>query len=113
MLLIALALSTEVSPERWVHVGGTAGEYQEYLDTESVARSGAKVTLWTRRDLAPGRATVWNELEFDCATRTGTVLAYVRDDGGTVSHNTARPHREAAPISPDSVEQKLFELVCR
>jgi hypothetical protein len=113
MFLIVLALSMIAPPERWVHVGLGPGGYEEYLDLESVQRSGTKVTLWTRRDFASGRGTVWNELEFDCSARTGAILAYVRDDNGTVTHNVARPHREAAPIAPASVEETLFKLACR
>jgi hypothetical protein len=113
MLLIALALSTAMSPDRWVPVGGATDDYREYLDKESVTRSGAKIIVWTRRDFLLGSRTAWNELEFDCLRRTGAVLAYIQDDGGTVSHSVVRPHREASPIPPNSVEETIFKLVCR
>ena len=113
MLLTALALSAALEPDRWVHVGGSAGLYEDYLDRESVKRSGDKVTLWTRRDFAEGGATLWHEIELDCPARTETILAYIRDERGTVSHNVARPHREASPIPPGSVEEKIFDLACR
>jgi hypothetical protein len=113
MFLTGLALAAVNPPERWVHVGGSADSYREYLDTESVTRSGDKVSVWTRRDFAGGQATAWHELEFDCSTRTETILAYVRDDRGTVSHNVVRPHRGPAPIAPNSVEERIFDLACR
>jgi hypothetical protein len=113
MFLIAVALFAAVPADRWVHVGGETGKYQEYLDNESVGRSGDRVTLWIRRDFELGRATAWNELELDCSRKLATVLAYVRDDGGTISHNVVRPHREASPIDPDSVEETIFNLACR
>ena len=113
MFLTALLLSATVQPDRWVHVGGSSGLYEEYLDRESVSRSGDKVTLWTRRDFAGDRATLWHEIELDCPARTETILAYIRDERGTVSHNVARPHREAAPIPPGTVEEKIFDLACR
>ena len=113
MFLIAVALSMEVPPERWVHVGGSTGLSAEYLDKASIRRSGNKVTLWTRRDSSLDRGTSWNELEFDCSMRTETILAFIRDDGGTVSHNVARPHRNASPIRPDSVEERIFNIACR
>lgn len=113
MFLIAVALSMETPPDRWIHVGGRTSLYEEYLDKESVKRSGDKVTLWTRRDFMLDRSTSWNELEFDCSTRTETILAYVRDDGGTISHNVVRPHRKASPIPPKSVEERIFNIACR
>lgn len=113
MFLIAVALSAVAPPDRWVHVGGSASHFEEYLDKASVERTGNKVTLWTRRDFLLGRGTAWNELEFDCSARTEAILAYVRDDGGTISHNVARPHRKASDIAPNSVEERIFNIVCR
>ena len=113
MLLTALILSMAMQPDRWISVGGSIGLYEEYLDKESIKRSGDKVTLWTRRDFVRGRSTAWNEIEFDCSARTETILAYIRDDDGTVSHNVVRPHRGAAPIAPKSVEERIFNLACR
>lgn len=113
MLLTALALSAAAAPERWVRLGGSAEASAEYLDTESVRRSGTRVTAWTRRDLAPEQGTLWHELELDCSARTQSLLAYIRDERGTVSHNSARPHREAAPIEPGSMGARIFDLVCR
>ena len=110
MVLIALILSAATPADRWVHVGGGSNLY---VDRESIKRSGDKVTLWTRRDLALDERTVWNELEFDCRTRTETILAYTQDDGRSVVHNTVRPHREAALIPPDSVEERIFNIACR
>lgn len=113
MLLIALALATADQPERWVNVGGSASQYEEYLDRESLKRSGDKINLWTRRDFAGARATAWHEIEMDCAARTDTIIAWIRIDGGTVSHNSIRPHRQAAPIPKGSVQEKIFNLACR
>jgi hypothetical protein len=110
---MALALLTAVEPERWVHVGGSAGAYEEYLDRASIKRNAKKVTLWTRRDFVQDRGTAWNEIEFDCATKRETILAYVRDDGKSISHNMVRPHRESSPVSPGSVEERIFDMVCR
>ncbi len=113
MFLTGLALSAGVQPDRWVPVGGSANSYEEYLDRESVSRSGDKVTVWTRRDFVRGQGTAWHEIEFDCSTRTETILAYIRDDGGTISHNVVRPHRESAPIPPNSAAERIFNLACR
>jgi hypothetical protein len=113
MFLIIVALSAAAPADRWVHVGGSSSLYEEYLDTESVRRAGDKVTLWTRREFVRERGTAWNELEFDCSARTETVLAYIRDDGETISHNVVRPHRAAARLRPDSVEERIFNITCR
>jgi hypothetical protein len=113
MFLTALALSAMTQPDRWVHVGGSANAYEEYLDKESLRRTGDKVTAWTRRDFVRDGGSLWHELEYDCSARTETILAYIRDEGGTVSHNIVRPHREASPIPPRSVEERIFNLACR
>lgn len=113
MLIMALALSAMVQPDRWIHVGGSTNSYEAYFDKESVRTSGSRVTVWTRRDFVLDQSTVWHELELDCSTRTDTILAYVRDDRGTISHNDARPHREASPIQPGSIEDRIFDIVCR
>jgi hypothetical protein len=113
MLLIALALSAVTLTDRWVHVGGSTNLYEDYVDQDSVRRSGDKVTLWTRRDFVRDQGTAWNELEFDCRMRTETILAYIRDDGRSVSHNAVRPHREASPLPSNSVAESIFNLACR
>jgi hypothetical protein len=112
MFLTLLVSSAMAQPDRWVHVG-SARDHKEYLDRESVKRSGDKVSLWTRRDFERDRATLWHEIEFDCSKRTETIIAYIRDEGGTVSHNDVRPHRAASPIPPGSVAEKIFTIACR
>lgn len=113
MMLTALALAATVPPERWVHVGGRAAAYEDYLDTESIQPAGNRVTAWTRRDSAPDRSVEWHELEFDCSGGTATILAYVRNQDGTISHSSARPHRGPSPIRPGSAEDRIFNRVCR
>ena len=112
-LLAGLALSAAGQPDRWLPVGGSAGSDKEFLDQESLKRSGDKVTVWTRRDFALDQGTAWHEIEFDCSARTQTILAYIRDDGRTISHNVARPHRESASIAPGSAAERLFDIACR
>jgi hypothetical protein len=113
MFLTALVLLTLAEPNRWIRVGGSANRYEEYLDKESLRRSGNKVSLWTRRNYRGARSTSWNEIEFDCAAKTETLVAWIRDDDGVVSHNVVRPHRGAARVQPKSVEEKIFNLACR
>lgn len=105
--------ATAAQADRWVQLGGSANRYEDYLDKESLRRTGAKVTLWTRRHFARDRGTAWNELEFDCSMRTETILAYIRDEGGIISHNAVRPHREASPIAAASAEERIFNIACR
>jgi hypothetical protein len=112
MILIAFLLSAAAPAERWVHVGGHPNVHEEYVDVESIARDGDKVSLWSRRDLLLNQGTVWHELEFDCGARTETILAYIQDAGGVVSHNNVRPHREASRIAADPVTNRIFEIAC-
>ena len=110
--VIACALSMAMQSDRWVPVGNRSA-YHDYLDQESITRSGNKVTLWTRRDFASQQRTAWHEIEVDCASKQATILAYIEDDAGTVSHNIVRPHRGPTPIRPNSVEERIYESVCR
>jgi hypothetical protein len=112
-LVMALALSMLMPSDRWVPVSDSSGAYRDYLDRKSIKRSGSKVTLWTRRDYVTQQRTAWNEIEVDCLRKRDTVLAYVQDDAGTVSHNIVRPHRGSTAIPPNSVEERVFDLVCR
>jgi Surface-adhesin protein E len=112
MFLIVLAITLAAPAERWVRIGGSANLYEEFLDKESVTRTGDKVTLWTRRDFARGGGIVWHEIEIDCARKEAAIVAFIRDDAGIVSHNDARPYKAASTISPGSVEEELFNLAC-
>lgn len=111
--VMAFMLSMLTPSDRWVPVGDGSAAYRDYLDRESIKRSGDKVTLWTRRDYVTQQRTAWNEIEVDCLRKRDTVLAYVQDDAGTVSHNIVRPHRASTAILPDSVEEGIFDLVCQ
>lgn len=111
--VIASALSMLMPSDRWVPVGDSSAEYRDYLDRESIKRSGNKVMLWTRRDYVTQQRTAWNEIEVDCLRKRDTVLAFVQDDAGSVSHNIDRPHRGSTAIPPNSVEEIIFDLVCR
>lgn len=109
--IIAGALSM-VQPDRWVPLGSSNG-HADYLDRESVKRSGSTVTLWTRRDFVTQQRTAWIEIEVDCSSKRDTILAYVEDNAGAISHNIVRPHRGSTVIRPNSVEERVFGLVCR
>jgi len=111
--LIACALSPLIASERWVPVGGSPNTHQDYLDHESIKRSGNIVTLWTRRDFVTTQRTAWNEIEVDCAKRRDTILAYIEDNSGSILHNTVSPHRSSTAIPPNSVGARIFDLVCR
>jgi hypothetical protein len=110
---VALALSMLMPSDRWVPLSNGEEEHRDYLDRESIQRSGSKVTLWTRRNYVARQRTAWNEIEVDCLQKRDTILAYVQDDGGTVSHNIVRPHRHSTAIPPNSAQEKIFEFVCR
>ncbi len=112
MILTLLVLSATLEPERWVRVGGSPDRFDEFVDKQSITRRGDKAVVWTRRDFAQGRGTAWNEIEFDCPGRKETILAWVRDDGKSVSHNVDRPHRGPAAVEPGSLQERIFKLAC-
>lgn len=113
MFLIAAALAMATPPDRWVGVGGSTDVPEEYVDKHSISRNGNKVTVWTRSDFASDQGTAWKEMEFDCSARMHAILAYVRNDRGTISHNVTRPHQATSPVRPASVEEKVLDMVCR
>lgn len=112
LALTLFLLSTAPQPDRWVHVGGRAGSHDDYVDRESIRRTGDEAIVWTRRDLLPSRGTAWQEIQFDCRARTASILSWIRDDGA-VTHNMVRPYRESGPIAAGSVEEKAFDIACR
>lgn len=109
---MAFAFAMVTPSERWIPIGESGIASRDYLDRESIQRSGDTVTLWTRRDFVTQQRTAWNEIEVDCANKRDTILAYVQDDAGTVSHNIARPHRRSTEIPPHSIGERIFDLVC-
>ena len=111
--VIVCALSMTMQSDRWISIGSSNNASQDYLDQESIKRSGNKVTLWTRRDFITQQRTAWNEIEVDCSSKRDTILAHVQDDAGTISHNVVRPHRGSTAIPPNSIEERIFHLVCR
>jgi hypothetical protein len=106
-------MSVALPIDRWVPVNGGDGTHRDYLDRQSLQRNGHKVTLWTRRDFAGQQRTLWHEIEVNCAAKSDTIIAWVEDDAGAVTHNVARPHRPSATIPPNSLSQSIFDLVCR
>lgn len=114
-VMAALVLAQAAPAQRWLPLGGSdSGEvYRDYLDTASISRAGPTVTLWTRRDFAAGQRTAWHEVEVDCAKKRDSILAFVQDEAGTVSHNVVRPHRPSAPIAANSLGERIFQIVCR
>jgi hypothetical protein len=113
MLLAGLTLSAATHPDRWLPVWEDGDDYQEHLDTESIERRGEKVTVWTRQTFVRDKGTAWQEIEFDCARITDTILAYVRDDSNIVTHNVVRPHRGPLEIAPGSTAERMFNILCR
>ena len=112
-ILAAMMMSVAVPIDRWIPVSGNDGTQRDYLDRHSIQRNGHKVTLWTRRDFDGQQRTLWHEIEVDCAAKRDTIIAWVEDNAGAVTHNPNRPHRPSAPISPNSLGQFVFDLVCR
>lgn len=112
-ILAAMMMSVPVPTDRWILVSGTDGPQRDYLDRHSIQRNGNKVTTWTKRDFAGQQRILWHEIEVDCAAKSDTIIAWVEDNAGAVTHNLVRPHRPSATIPPNSLGQSIFDLVCR
>jgi hypothetical protein len=112
-ILAVMMMSVAVPTDRWLPVSGSDGPRRDYLDRHSLQRDGNKVTLWTKRDFAGQQRTLWHEIEVDCAAKSDTIIAWVEDNAGAVTHNLVRPHRPSATIPPNSLGQSIFALVCR
>jgi hypothetical protein len=112
-ILAVMMMSVAVPTDRWIPVSGSEGPHRDYLDRHSIQRNGHKVTLWTRRDFAGQQRILWHEIEIDCAAKMDTIIAWVEDNAGAVTHNVHSPHRPSATIPPGSLGQTIFDLVCR
>lgn len=107
---------------RWVQVSQTNNRDVE-VDTETIRRTGSRVTVWQRsRFLEPQRTRsgrlytmALSQFEYDCEARTSTLLASVARDaqGQTVVNLTVPTYeRIADPLAPETSGERIMEFAC-
>ena len=110
----------------WVNVGSKIERgltvYTAYLDSDSIRRKGNVVTLWALFDYMTIQSIVggpWlsskTRRQYDCVEETVQLLGYMTftgnmGSGEAVSSNSEQSRWE--PIAPDSIDRKLWDIVC-
>ena len=110
----------------WVNVGGKIERgrtvYSAYLETDSIRRKGNVVTLWALFDYMTIQSIVggpWlsskTRRQYDCVEETVQLLGYMTFTGNMGSGEAVYSNAEQSrwePIAPDSIDQKVWDLVC-
>ena len=110
----------------WVNVGGKIERgltvYTAYLDTDSILRKGNVVTLWALFDYMTIQSIVggpWlsskTRRQYDCLEETVQLLGYMTFTGNMGSGEAVYSNSEQSewePITPDSIDQKVWDIVC-
>lgn len=110
----------------WVNVGGKSERgltvYSAYLDIDSIHRKGSVVSLWALFDYMTIQSIVggpWlsskTRRQYDCVEEMVQLLGYMTFTGNMGSGEAVYSNAEQSrwePIAPDSIDQKVWDLVC-
>ena len=110
----------------WVNVGSKIERgltvYTAYLETDSISRKGNVVTLWTLFDYMTIQSIVggpWlsskTRWQYDCLEETVQLLGYMTFTGNMGSGEAVYSNSEQSrwePVTPDSIDQKVWNIVC-
>jgi hypothetical protein len=103
----------------WVYVTTSDRGSDYYYDSDTIQRSGNKVTYWEKvdhsRDKTVKRRESKDRYLCDCAMRTRTLLQatsyYPDGTNEAFSYNTYEQKEHA--VIPDTVGESMLEAVCR
>jgi hypothetical protein len=94
-----------------------------YIDTESIARSGQTVNVWTKAVNSTPRVQAGDQVAtaygldhfvFNCADKTGALVSFARfDESGTAIQSLARKKYELEAVAPDTPMATLLHRVCQ
>lgn len=113
---------TSQAAAEWVRVGGTH-KYDRYVDMTTIGVSGAKVTLWTLRDLRVERAiprgpyrSLTIKRQYDCHQMKGRPL-HIRYYPQVMAQGlvlyAAPATREWSRVVPGSDDDAEMKVACR
>lgn len=119
--ILALALGTTATTDRWVEVGATVVGGSVYVDKSTVLKSEDGTTVWVKfvgggeRVLgSPLAAEAMARVSFSCSKMTYSVHEVVRHDGaGRPLPPQANDKVEGRTVVPDTVYEALWNATCR
>ncbi|MEQ8559718.1 MAG: hypothetical protein RIB03_15505 [Henriciella sp.] len=93
---------------------GLNEKYAMYIEHGSLATEGSTVWFWALQVIPEsiGSYAAWTVQGMNCATREAATseIVGVKPDGSF--HGSGGEAREMGPITPDSMEASLFQVVC-
>jgi hypothetical protein len=119
VVCLALIPIAPVYAANWIFVNTNKDGAVFYYDSDTIQRSGNRVTIWEKTDYSRDKTTNYRQTitryRYDCAERTSTLLqgtAYYPDGKSeTFVYNNYEQKEYALP--PDSVGETMLEAVCR
>lgn len=119
--ILALALATSGTTDRWVEVGTTVAGGSVYVDNSTVLKSNDGTTVWVKfvgggeRALGSALAAeAMARVSFSCSKMTYAVLDVVRRDGaGRQLPPQAADKTDERPVVPDTVYEVLWNATCK
>jgi hypothetical protein len=94
-----------------------------YVDTESIARTGQTVNVWTKAVNSTPRVQAGDQIPtaygldhfvFNCADKAGALVSFARfDESGAAIQSLARKKYELEAVAPDTPMAILMNRVCQ
>ena len=123
--LLALLLVGRAQAE-WIDIGDKVQDgvtvYRVYIDPDNIHRNGDVVTLWALFDYKTIQSIVGGpwlsskaQRQFDCSERRIRLLGYMTFTGNMGSGEPVFSNSDESkwePITPDSIDRKLWEVAC-
>jgi hypothetical protein len=116
---LALMPIAPVYAANWVYVTESRNKAVFYYDSDTIQRSGNRVTVWEKTDHSRDKTVKHRETvvryRYECAGRTKTILdTNVYFPNGEIKSFTSKAYeQEELAIPPDSVWEDMLEAVCR
>lgn len=121
ILLLLLVTSANVLAE-WTTIGESYGA-NYYYDTQSIARNGNKVKMWSlfdykavQTDLEFRYLSIVQRYEYDCDNKTKNLLdvsLYAQNMGvGEVVTQESNMQGNATSIAPNTIQDKFWKKAC-
>jgi hypothetical protein len=106
--------------DRWTPVTTVASGDVIFIDRQSIRRTGDRIIVWQRRELAQtganGARVRLSQWEYNCVARSQNLLTLVilDGDGRTLSSDTVIPANQVVEaVVPETVVENVLRAVCR
>jgi hypothetical protein len=119
---LLVAVSGAYADAQWEVINQTSSA-TFYIDTNSIARTGNTVNVWTKAVNSTPRVQDGDQVPtaygldhfvFNCAEKTGALRAFARfDEKGNTIQSLSRKQYDMEAVSPDTPMAKLLQRVCQ